>query len=456
MKKIFFFTLLSFCFNWNTTAQDQPNIVFVMADDLTYFDVGAYGSKEAKTPNIDALAEDGLKFNKFFQAAPMCSPTRHNLMTGIYPVRSGAYPNHTFVEEGTKSIVQHLRPLGYRLALSGKRHLSPKSVFDFEYLGKGKNPDFALVDEFMKDATEKQEPFCLFLTSNEPHVPWNKGNPDMYDPATVDLPPYFVDTRETREAFASYLAEINYLDQQVEEALALLDKHGIADNTIFIFTSEQGNSFPFAKYTNYDAGLQTAFIVRWPGVITKGRTTDALADYTDVVPTFIDIAGGDIPSGLDGKSFLDVLKGKSTEHKDYSFGIQTTRGIFQGSEHFGIRSVTDGRYRYIMNLSPEAEFVNLPTSPKKARDWWKSWEEAAKTDPLAKERVRAYRQRPAFELFDSKADPYSLCNLAGKPEYKEIESRLKKELLAWMEYCGDEGHKTEMEAKEHQKMHQDD
>lgn len=456
MKISVFFTLLSILFTWNTLAQDQPNIVFVMADDLTYFDVGAYGSKEAKTPNIDALAEDGLKFNKFFQAAPMCSPTRHNLMTGIYPVRSGAYPNHTFVEEGTKSIVQHLRPLGYRLALSGKRHLSPKSVFDFEYLGKGKNPDFALVDEFMEDASEKQEPFCLFLTSNEPHVPWNKGNPDMYDPATVDLPPYFVDTEETREAFVSYLAEINYLDQQVEEALALLDKHGIADNTIFIFTSEQGNSFPFAKYTNYDAGLQTAFIVRWPGVISEGRTTNAIADYTDVVPTFIDIAGGDIPSGLDGKSFLDVLKGKTNEHKDYSFGIQTTRGIFQGSEHFGIRSVTDGRYRFIMNLSPEAEFVNLATSSKKARDWWESWEEAAKTDPLAKARVQAFRKRPAFELFDSKADPYSLCNLAGKPEYREIESNLKKELLAWMEYCGDEGHKTEMEAKEHQKMHQDD
>lgn len=454
MKRNILLSILSLCFFYTTLAQDQPNIVFVMADDLTYFDVGAYGSKDAITPNIDALAEEGLKFNKFYQAVPMCSPTRHNLMTGIYPVRSGAYPNHTFVEEGTKSIVQHLRPLGYRVALSGKRHLSPKSVFDFEYLGKGKNPDFSLVDGFIKDASEKQEPFCLFLTSNEPHTPWNKGNPEMFDPETVDLPPYFVDTEETREAFVNYLAEINYLDQQVEEALDLLDKYGIADNTIFIFTSEQGNSFPFAKYTNYNSGLQTAFIVRWPGVISEGRTTDAVADYTDVVPTFIDIAGGEIPAGLDGQSFLKVLKGESKEHKDYSFGMQTTRGIFQGSEYFGIRSVTDGRYRYIMNLTPEAEFVNLPTSPKKAADWWKSWEEAAKTDPLAKARVRAYRKRPAFELFDSKADLYSMNNLAGKPEYKEIEQRLKEELIAWMEYCGDEGNKTELEAKEHQRMNQ--
>ena len=455
VKIKFFLPIITLLFLYgNAFAQDKPNIVLLMADDCTYRDIGTYGSKDSKTPNIDRLADNGKKFTNFFQAAPMCSPTRHNLMTGLYPVRSGAYPNHTFVEEGTKSIVQYLKPLGYRVALSGKRHLSPRSVFDFEYLGKGKNPDFEKVEEFLADAGSKNEPFCLFLTSNEPHVPWNKGNPELFDEAKVQLPPTYVDTEETRKAFVSYLAEINYLDQQVGTALELLDKYDLAENTIFIFTSEQGNSFPFAKYTCYDAGLQTAFIVRWPGVVKAGTISETVADYTDVVPTFIDIAGGEIPGSLDGKSFLPVLKDETLHHKDYSFGMQTTRGIFSGSEHFGIRGVTDGRYRLVMNLSPEAEFYNLPTSPEKGADWWNSWVEAAKTDDFARERVKAYRKRPPLELYDTAKDPHHLTNLAGQEEYAEIQRRLKKELLAWMEYCGDEGKKTEMEAKLHQKRNQ--
>jgi N-sulfoglucosamine sulfohydrolase len=432
-------------------AQNKPNIVLFMADDCTYRDIGAYGSEDSKTPNIDRLAENGKKFNNFFQAVPMCSPTRHNLMTGIYPVRSGAYPNHTFVKKGTKSVVQYLKPLGYRVALSGKRHLSPKSVFDFEYLGKGKNPDFELVEKFLADTKNEGQPFCLFLTSNEPHVPWNKGNKDLFDAEKVKLPPTYVDTKETREGFVNYLAEINYLDQQVGKALSLLEKYGMTNNTIFIFTSEQGNSFPFAKYTCYDAGLQTAFIVKWPGVVRSGTTSEAVADYTDVVPTFIEIAGGRVPSALDGKSFLGVLKGETADHKNYSFGIQTTRGIFSGSDHYGIRGVTDGHYRLVMNLTPEAEFTNLATDPQKGRDWWMSWVEAAKRDPFARERVNAHRKRPAIELYDTKADPFHLKNLAGKEEYAEIEAQLKKELVAWMEYCGDEGNKTEMDAMLHQK-----
>lgn len=450
MKRMIIVPILLICLSSVTFAQDQPNIVLFMADDCTYWDIGAYGSKNSITPNIDGLASSGMKFANCFQAAPMCSPTRHNLMTGIYPVRSGAYPNHTFVETGTKSIVQYLKPLGYRVALSGKRHIAPESIFSFEYLGHKNNPDFALVDGFVADAVKKKEPFCLFLTSNEPHVPWNKGNVELFDPATVNLPPFFVDTEETRKAFTSYLAEINYMDQQVGKALDLLDKHGIADNTIFIFTSEQGNSFPFAKYTCYDAGLHTAFIARWPKVVRKGSINEALIDYTDVVPTFIDIAGGEIPAGLDGKSFLSVLHEKKARHKDYSFGMQTTRGIFKGSEYYGIRSVTDGRYRFIMNLSPEAEFKNLPTDLEKGSAWWFSWVEAAKTDAFARDRVNAYRKRPAFELYDSTVDPYNMTNLAGRKAYGKIERKLKAELLAWMGYCGDEGKKTEMNAKLHQ------
>ncbi len=116
---------------------DRPNIVFILADDATNWDFGSYGSEDAITPNIDKLAEEGLKFNRCYQAAPMCSPTRHNIYTGLYPLNSGAYPNHTFAQEGTKSIVHYLEPLGYRVAFTGKRHIAPVDVFPFEYLCNG-------------------------------------------------------------------------------------------------------------------------------------------------------------------------------------------------------------------------------------------------------------------------------------------------------------------------------
>lgn len=220
-------------------GKERLNILFLIADDCTFRDIGCYGG-QAHTPNIDKLATEGMRFTECFQAAPVCSPTRHNIYTGLYPVKSGAYPNHTFVKAGTKSVVDYLRPLGYRVALSGKKHIAPKEVFDFEYSGKGNNPDFEVIDKFISECKESGTAFCLFACSNEPHSPWNKGDASRYDAAKLKLPPYFVDTAETRENMAKYLAEITYYDWQVGQALELLDKHGIADKTLVIVVSEQG------------------------------------------------------------------------------------------------------------------------------------------------------------------------------------------------------------------------
>ncbi len=244
-----------------TQQAQQPNIVFVIADDCTFRDIGCYGG-QAHTPNIDRLANEGMKFERCFQAAPMCSPTRHNIFTGLYPVKSGAYPNHTFANDNVKSIVHYLRPLGYRVAQAGKTHFSPQSVFPFEKLGGNKNPDMDKVKDFMKSAKDDQQPFCLFACSNEPHTPWDKGDPSRYPVNEIELPPYVVDTPVVREAFSRYLAEITYFDEQVGQIVEMLDKLGLRDNTMLIVVSEQGNSMPFAKWTCYDNGLRSAMLVR--------------------------------------------------------------------------------------------------------------------------------------------------------------------------------------------------
>jgi len=260
-----------------SAAESKPNFLFIIADDCTFRDLGCYGG-QASTPNIDALATEGMLFTHCFQAAPMCSPTRHNIYTGIYPVKSGAYPNHTFVKEGTRSVVQYLRPLGYRVALSGKTHIAPPKVFSFEKLGKGKNPDPAAIDKLFRECGETKTPFCLFACSNEPHSPWNKGDASRYPADKIKLPPYFVDTKQTRENMSRYLAEITYYDGQVGQILDLLKKHQLTDNTFVIVTSEQGSGFPFGKWTCYDTGLQTAFIARWPGRIKPGAVSEALIE----------------------------------------------------------------------------------------------------------------------------------------------------------------------------------
>ena len=423
----------------------KPNFVFVIADDCTFRDIGCYGG-QAHTPHIDQLAREGMRMTHCFQAAPMCSPTRHNIYTGLYPAKSGAYPNHTFARPGTKSVVHYLEPLGYRVALSGKRHVAPQEVFPFVYLPGGKNPDFGAIDGFLTECREAETPFCLFVCSNEPHSPWDQGDVSRYDPDTLVLPDHFVDTPVTRTKMAHYLAEVTYFDGQVGACLKLLGHHALLEDTLVLVVSEQGSSFPFGKWTCYDTGLQSACVARWPGKIAPGGVSHAMIEYVDVLPTFIDLAGGVAPAVLDGKSFGPVLLGNTSEHKKFVFGEMTTRGIHHGSEHFGIRSVRSRQYKYIWNFTPEVEFQNACTNSTLFRSWLKQ----AEVDASAAEKVRRYTHRPGEELYDVSRDPLEWHNLANSGQHAEIKAKLRAELLAWMASTGDQGQQAELDALLHQ------
>lgn len=426
---------------------EKPNFVLFLADDCSYYDIGAYGSKDAKTPNIDKFASEGMLFTKGYQAAPMSSPTRHNLYTGLWPVKSGAYPNHTLAADDTKSIVHHLKPAGYRVALIGKSHVAPKEVFPFEYVPLTRTNDinFEAIDKFINSCTESNTPFCLFVTSNQSHTPWNKGDASQFDPAKLTLPPFYVDTDNLRKDFCRYLAEVSYMDAEFGQVLDKIDKYKQRDNTVVVYLSEQGNSLPFAKWTCYDAGVHSAYVVRWPGKVKPGSVSDALVEYVDITPTFVDIAGVKPLSEMDGKSIVPVLTGKKKEHKKYTFSLQTTRGIYDGSDYYGIRAVADKKYRYIVNLTPEAVFKNTEVRGKNFQEWLR----LAETDVKAKELTYKYQHRPAIELYDVEKDPYCMVNLANDLTYRKVISRLDKQLEAWMKACGDKGQETEMDALNH-------
>jgi N-sulfoglucosamine sulfohydrolase len=436
--------LLAFPAVNHAPGAERPNLVFIIADDCTYRDIGCYGG-QAHTPNIDRLAGEGIRMTQCFQAAPMCSPTRHNIYTGLYPVKSGAYPNHTFVKDGVQSVVHYLKPLGYRVALSGKRHINPPEAFPFEYSKAGNNPDMEAIDTLFADCAQGETPFCLFACSNEPHSPWNKGDSSRYPPEEIELPPYYLDDPDLRKQFSRYLAEITYFDDQVGQVLDLLQEHGLDEKTLVMVVSEQGNSFPFAKWTLYDSGIQSAMVVRWPGKVQPGTTSDALMEYVDVLPTFLEAAGSPIPDALEGRSFVPVLTGEAVEHKEYVFGIQTTRGIFGGPNHYGRRSVRSHQFKLIHNLDPQARFYNGIAKEKYFRNWEAK---AAAGDARAKELVERYYSPPEYELFDLRKDPLEQQNVADDPQYADVKESLLQELRRWMEQQGDKGQETELAATE--------
>jgi len=417
----------------------KPNFLILVSDDHGTDDAGCYGNAAVRAPNIDKLAAQGLRFTRAFTPTAMCAPSRSALYTGLFPHRNGAHPNHSKVRPGVKSLPHYLSKLGYRVALAGKTHIGPRDAFPFEYMAQRG------VDAFLAKAG--QQPFCLVVATNDPHAPWKKQGPG--DPAKVLIPPYLVDTPETRQAMADYYNSVAALDAQVGQVMAALDKHGLTDHTLFLYASDNGSGFPFTKWTLYDAGIRMPFIVRWPGRVQPGTVTDAMVSFVDVLPTFIEAAGEKPPDDLDGRSFLAVLDGKAKGHRDAIFATHTNKGIISGSE-YPVRAIRTRTHKYIVNLNPAGTFKNIVTEGRgggraKAKEddegggaaYWLSWRERAKADPKTAERMRLYQHRPAEELYDTAADPFELTNLAADPAHKLLIADLRRQLKAWMSQQND-------------------
>lgn len=429
-----------------TEGGQQPNVFLFISDDQTWIHNGCYGAEDVKTPNIDRLREQGLKFEQCFTGASVCSPSRHQIYTGLHGVRSGGYPNHSVVYPGTRSVVHHLRALGYRVGIARKRHVGPYPAYPFESVTPWSEFDFDAMAAFINRSDE--EPYFLSACSTQPHKPWDVGDAGRYPPDELTVPPYLADTAETRDWLSRYYAEITYMDQEVGRCLELVQQSGKAENTIFIFTSEQGASMPHCKGTCYDTGQHTAFLVRWPGVTEPGGSTGTMIQYVDLLPTLIEAAGGNPEGaktgrgrGFDGSSFLPVLRGEADGHRDYVYLMHTSGRKHRSLEEcFPIRAVRTDRYKYIMNLHPQGFQGNVP----------ESWARKAKTDDHARHLVETYWNRPAEELYDLVEDPYELNNVADRPEHEALKEELAEKIKAWMRQQGDRGIETDVGASERQ------
>lgn len=439
-------TLLLLATSLSVSAADKPNILIVMADDCTFNDLPLYGGQNAKTPNIDALASQGLTFNKAYLCSAMCQPCRAELFTGKYPMNNGCAWNHSASRPNTKSMPHVLGNLGYRVGIAGKIHVKPADVFPFQ---KVAGFDASCVREPTKphqldgvaEFVGKPNPFCLVVALVEPHVPWVMGDASAYKPKSLQLPPNIADTPVTREAFSRYLAEISYMDGQVGELLETLEASGKANNTIVLFTSEQGSQFPGCKWTNWDTGLHTALIARWPEKIAAGVRTDALVQYCDVLPTLVELAGGDSSSGFDGTSFAKVLYGASQSQRQFAFGMHNN--LPEGPA-YPIRTVTDGEFRFIRNLTPDELYIEKHLMGKNGNGklnnpYWSTWTWASQQKPKVYNLVKRYMSRPAEQLYRTTNDPYEMQNLAKDSSMKGRKAALAEQLDMWMAAQGDPG-----------------
>ena len=423
---------------------DRPNLVLFLSDDHGYLDAGCYGG-DAKTPNMDRIAAAGARMTGAFVATPSCGPCRASLMSGLYPARNGAQPNHSTMRADLTTLPTLLDRLGYRVAHFGKSHFRPKAALTgMEFvLSEDKHGKLDVdlqpeaVDDWLtaKDAAGDDRPVCLIVCAHSPHVYWpaNHG----YDADAVDLPPTFIDTPETRDYRTRYLTDVTRMDERLGRVYDVA-RQRLGDNTLFVYTSDHGAQWPFGKWNLYDAGIRVPMLASWPGKLKPGTTLNALVSFVDLLPTFVELAGGTPPPDIDGRSFAAVLRGTRDTHRTHVFASHSGDGDMNV---YPMRAVRNGRYKYVRNLHPEFRYTTHIDQGNNADGLavWRSWERAAGSDPEAAEIVRRYHERPAEELYDVLADPHEQHNLAGDPAEADTLVGMRTQVTQWMTATGDPG-----------------
>jgi N-sulfoglucosamine sulfohydrolase len=440
MKNLFHrFVIWLCCGIVPATAQQKPNIVIFIADDLNQQDLGCYGNTDVKTPNMDKLAAEGMRFKRAYAASPMCAPSRSVMFTGLYPFRNGSQMNHFTTRPDTRNLPQFLQKLGYRVVISGKTDIFPLHNFPFEIIGEEfgkylpienrldrKKETVHMIEDHFRD--KPSQPICLIVAPWVPHVPWFPNRD--FNPEQLKLPDYLADTKATRKALSAYYQSIGEADKMFGEVVQAIDKAGQKTNTVVMCFSDQGAQFPSAKWSVYDQGLHIPMIVRWPGKVASGSTTEALVSLADLTPTLVDLGGGKAIEGLDGSSFKGVLTGKTTKHHAYIFAETSMEPHFWYSYTPSRTVITADGFHYIKNYHPGVPFVTHINKVEQNEFYFDTW--IADTTTRTKFLLNRYSYHPPEELYNLNNDKNEFTNLVTSPAYyakvNELEKLLNKEL----------------------------
>ena len=415
-----YYILLIFLLHFNSFYAQKdsktPNIVFYLSDDQDLLDYGVYGNPNVQTSNADLLASQGMKFSNFYTGQAICAPSRSQIFTGMYPLKNGCMANHIGVKPDIKSITSLLEESGYEVVLAGKSHVKPNKVFDWtHYFPKINNRYLPLeqIDDYLKNVNK---PFCLIIASDYPHGPYPQtSNFSKADIFKLPYDPSYIGNHKP-----GYYQNIQDDNDQLGKVLSMVDNYDLRENTMFIYASDHGLS---GKWSLKEQGLRVPFIVRWPGKIKPNTTSETLLTLVDVLPTILEVSNTEIPSEIDGKSFLETLNGSNMKIHDYVFGVSTRQNIRE-CKIFPSRMVRGNRYKLIRNFnSVEVVNSNLGDNPV--------------INQFAIMGAESFPNVPYEELYDLEKDPYQKINLINDPKYKKTRNRLSVALENWMKSQGD-------------------
>lgn len=412
--------------------ENQPNIVFFIADDVSQEDFGCYGHPTIKTPNTDALAANGLRFDNAYLTISSCSPSRCSIITGRYPHNTGAPELHIDLPEKQVRFPELLRKAGYYTVLAGKNHMFGNKDRAFDKITRGGRPGGE--EDWVAHVRNrpKDKPFFFWFASYDAHRSWqiNDKAPE-YDPEDVVVPPYLIDGPETRKDLAQYYHEVSRFDHYIGLVAEELKKQKVLDNTMIVIAADNGRPFPRCKTRLYDSGIKTPWVVHYPRMIRDSAVTDSLVSSIDLSATCLELAGIEKPECIQGQSFVPILKNPDKEVRQIVFSEHNWH-VYKAHE----RMVRFGDFLYIKNNYPNQQNLCYESDnhyPAGA-ELWKA--HAAGKTTSEQQQVFA-NPCPQEELYNVREDPDQLTNLAENPEYKKILDKARTLLSDWTEQTGD-------------------
>jgi arylsulfatase A-like enzyme len=428
-------------------AADRPSILWLVAEDFGP-ELGCYGTTQVSTPNLDRLAAEGVRYTRAYTTAPVCSPSRSAFMTGMYQTTIGAHNHRSHrddgyrLPQGVRLISDRMRTAGY---FTANIRSFPRSV---GFSGTGKSDwnftiDGKPFDSDRWDDLKSHRPFFAQVNFDETHRKFRA--PKLADPARVAIPPYYPDHPVTREDWAKYLDAASELDRKVGLILQQLEADGLAGDTIVVFMADNGQAHVRGKQFCYEEGLHIPLIIRWAGNLLPprqfrpGTLDDRLIEAIDLAPTFPAIAGEPKPAGMQGRVFLGD---RAEPPREYAFGARDRCD----ETVFRLRTVRDGRYRYIRNFTPDRPFLQPNEYKEQSYPVWNLLKELhARAKLTTVQEALTAPTMPPEELYDLHADPHEIHNLATSrdPEHRAALERLRGVLDRWIEETGDMGRVSE-------------
>ena len=413
-----------------------PNILWLDTEDLSP-DLGCYGTPLVKTPNIDRLASEGIRFTNAFVSGPVCSASRSAVVTGMYQTSIGLHHHRSnrqkTLPDNIKLFTHYLCDAGY-FTCNGQALTGPRARADQQ----GKlDYNFKMSFNEAFDGTDWSQrkpgqPFFAEVHFSEAHRTFHKDVDSPINPDDVEVPPYYPDHPITRLDWALYLETIQNLDKKIGKILRRLEDEGLADSTVVFFWGDHGRAMVRGKQFLYEGGIRIPLIVRWPGRIQPGTVSDELVSAVDFAPTWLTLAGAEVPDYMEGQDFLS----SDAPGRDCIFAARDRCDETDDR----IRCVRTKRHKYIRNFFPERPYTYFNAYKKKQYPVLTLMEMLNARGELSPEQARFMAPtRPAEELYDLQHDPHEVHNLADSAEHQGILEELRGKLDAWIADTGDKG-----------------